>query len=222
LDIFKKDLTTFVRMYEFLSQIIDYDDEELEKLWAFVKHLIPNLKEYVTKEPIDISMVALTHYKLHKQEQQNIGLSGEENELKSLSPGGAVPREPEKELLSYVVSEMNSLFEGELSSEDMLNYARTVKDKMAENKKVMEQVENNSQEQAMMGGFGESMSDAIIESMETHQNLATQLLSEEKIAKGFANVVYRMLKEGLTKQYAVNNAYGVEMVAEPNRSYGKN
>ncbi|MBU1668601.1 DEAD/DEAH box helicase family protein [bacterium] len=222
LDIFKKDLTTFVRMYEFLSQIVDYGDEALEKLWAFVKHLIPNLKAYVTKEPIDISMVALTHYKLHKQEEQNIRLSGEDSELKSGSPGGAVARDPEKELLSYVVSEMNSLFEGELSSGDMLNYARTVTDKMAENQKVMEQVENNSQEQAMMGGFAELMTEAIIGSWDTHENLATQLLNEKNIAKGFANVVYRMLKEGLTKQYAVNNSYGTQMVAEPNGSYGKN
>jgi len=173
------------------------------------------------KEPIDISMVELTHYKLHKQEQQNIGLSGEENKLKSLSPGGPVARDPEKELLSYVVSEMNSLFEGELSSEDMLNYARTVTGKMAENQKVIEQVENNSQEQAMMGGFSELMTEAIIGSLETHENLATQLLSEEKIAKGFANVVYKMLKDGLSKPYAVNNAYGVDMATEPNRSYGK-
>jgi type I restriction enzyme R subunit len=97
LDIFKKDLITFVRMYEFLSQIVNYEDVELEKLWAFVKHLIPNLKEYETKEPIDISMVELTHYKLHKHDEENITLSGEDSELKSGSPGGAVARDPEKE-----------------------------------------------------------------------------------------------------------------------------
>lgn len=222
LDIFKKDLTTFVRMYAFLSQIVDYGDEELEKLWAFVKHLIPNLKAYVTKEPIDISMVELTHYKLHKQQEQHIALKGEESQLKNGNPGGAVTHDPEKELLSYILSEMNALFEGELSTDDMLNYAKTVTDKMAANQKVLEQVANNSQEQAMIGGFAESMSDAIIESMETHQNLATQLLSEERIANGFAKIIYRMLKEGLNREYVVNNSYGTQMVAEPNGSYGKN
>lgn len=30
-------MTKFVRMYEFLSQIVDYEDEELLKLNAFLK-----------------------------------------------------------------------------------------------------------------------------------------------------------------------------------------
>ena len=221
LDIFKKDLVTFVRMYEFLSQIVDYDDADLEKLWVFVKHLIPNLKEYVTKEPIDISMVELTHYKLHKHDEVNIALSGEENELKSGNPGGAVAHDPEKELLSYVVGEMNALFEGDFTQEDMLSYARTLKGKMAENATVIEQVKNNSQEQAMIGGFKESMESAIIESMEVHQAQATEALSQERIMEGLAKVLYRMLKMDVTEQYVVNNAYGLDRVAESNSSYQK-
>lgn len=31
LEIFKKDLGTFTRFYEFMSQIVDYDDKNLEK-----------------------------------------------------------------------------------------------------------------------------------------------------------------------------------------------
>jgi type I restriction enzyme R subunit len=222
LDIFKKDLTTFVRMYEFLSQIVDYGDEELEKLWAFVKHLIPKLKLYQNKASIDLSMVELTHYKLHKQKTENIRLSGEENELKGLNPGGAIARDPEKELLSYVISELNAIFEGDFSNNDVVNLAHSIKDKMSENQKVMEQVNNNSQEQAMMGGFGELMTEAIIESIETHENLATQLLSNEKVAVSFANVIYRMLKEGFSRPYAMNHDYTLQMAAEPQSGYGKN
>jgi len=222
LDIFKKDLTTFVRMYEFLSQIVDYADEELEKLWAFVKHLIPSLKSYRTNEPIDISMVALTHYKLQRQKEHNIALSGEEAELSGINPGGAVARDPEKALLSYVVEEMNSMFQGDFSSDDMLNYARTVKDKMAEDAKTVEQVRNNSQEQAMLGSFDTSMNNAIMDSLETHQNMATELLSNEKVALSFANLLYKMLKEDMKKAYVVNNDYGLERAAEPNEGYGKN
>ena len=105
--------------------------------------------------------------------------------------------EPEKELLSYVLSEMNSLFQGDFSSDDMLNYARTLKDKMAENEKVLEQVQNNTQEQAMMGGFKASISDAVIENMETQGEMATEALSQDRVMQGLANIVYRMLKEEL-------------------------
>jgi len=197
LDIFKKELISFVRMYEFLSQIVDYADEELLKLWAFVKALIPNLKTYDEKDPIDISAVELTHYKLHKQKTKNIGLSGEDNELGGIEGGGAVVKDPEKELLSQIIGHMNALFEGELTDDDILNYARTIKDKVMENSKVIEQVTNNSKEQAMLGGFAEAINDAVIESLDAHQSLATQVLAKDGVRKGLADVVYELILSGL-------------------------
>ena len=44
LELFKKDLGTFIRMYEFLSQIVDYEDADLEKLSVYARGLLPNLK----------------------------------------------------------------------------------------------------------------------------------------------------------------------------------
>lgn len=197
LDIFKKEMISFVRMYEFLSQIVDYADADLLKLWAFVKALIPNLKTYDEKDPIDITLVELTHYKLHKQKTKNIGLTGEDNELGGIEGGGAVVKDPEKEMLSQIIGHMNALFEGELTDDDMLNYARTIKDKVMENAKVLEQVSNNTKEQAMMGGFADAINDAVIESLDAHQNLATQVLGEDKIRKGLANIVYDLIVNGL-------------------------
>jgi type I restriction enzyme R subunit len=41
LDIFRKDMTSFNRAYDFLSQIINYGDTELEKRSVFYRHLLP-------------------------------------------------------------------------------------------------------------------------------------------------------------------------------------
>ena len=198
LDLFKKDMIVFLRIYEFLSQIVDYADEELLKLSVFVKALIPNLKTYNPKDPIDIDDVKLSHYKLHKQKQQNITLVGDEVELDAIdSAGSAVAKDPEKELLSQILAHMNALFEGELSDKDMINYANTIRDKVLENKKVMQQVHNNTKEQAMMGGFSEAINDAVIDSLEVHKDLATQVLSQERIKKGLADIVYDLIINGL-------------------------
>jgi type I restriction enzyme R subunit len=198
LDIFKKDLISFLRMYEFLSQIVDYADEDLLKLSAFVKALIPNLKTYDPKDPIDISEVQLSHYKLHKQKNQNISLVGDEVELGSIGGvGSAVAKDPEKELLSAVLGHMNALFEGNLTDEDMINYANTIKDKVLENEKVVEQVTNNTKEQAMMGGFADAINSAVIDSLEVHQDLATQVLGKDRIRAGFADIVYELIAKGL-------------------------
>ena len=196
LDVFKKDLITFLRMYDFLSQIVDYADEELVKLAAFVKALLPNLRTNDTKEPIDISLIKLSHYKLHKQQETNISLEGEK-QLSGIGATGATPKDPQKELLSQIISHMNALFEGELSDEDMINYANTIKDKVLENEKVMEQVRNNTKEQSMMGGFSEAVNSAVIESLDVHQNLATQVLAKDKIREGFADIIYELIAKGL-------------------------
>ena len=52
LEIFKKDLGTFVRFYEFMSQIVDYDNPELEKLSLFARNLRPMLRETILDEDV--------------------------------------------------------------------------------------------------------------------------------------------------------------------------
>lgn len=50
--LFRKDLGSFLRLYEFLSQIIPYNDPELEKLFVFGKNLMPRLAEHGRKEAL--------------------------------------------------------------------------------------------------------------------------------------------------------------------------
>lgn len=95
---------------------------------------------------------------------------------------------------------------------------------MLENDKVIEQVSNNTKEQAMMGGFAEAINSAVIDSLEVHQDLATQVLGEERIRNGFANIVYELIAKGLNQANGepTNNIYEPElMVAEPKQEYGK-
>ncbi len=224
LEIFKKDLTTFVRMYEFLSQIVDYQDEELLSLYVYAKGLLPNLKTIDEKDPIDLSAVELTHYKLHKQKEESIRLDEEAHPLPPLNPGEAKPHDPDKDLLSHIVREISALFEGELSDKDILNFTRTIGDKMMENEKVVHQVKNNNKDQAMMGGFSDAISTAVIESLDIHQKLATQLLSEDSKMNLFANMIYEMVSTGLKQANAKaeNNIYEPVMkVSESSSGYGK-
>lgn len=113
---------------------------------------------------------------------------------------------------------MNALFEGDLTDEDMINYANTIKDKMSEDSKLVEQVRNNTKEQAMIGGFSDRLNDAVIDSLEVHQDLATQVLGKDRIRAGFADIVYELIAKGLKQANGepTNNIYEPElMVAEP-------
>lgn len=82
----------------------------------------------------------------------------------------------------------------------MLNYANTIKDKVLENEKVVEQVHNNTKEQAMMGGFADAINTAVIDSLEVHQDLATQILSKDQIREGFADIIYELIARGISRE----------------------
>jgi type I restriction enzyme R subunit len=199
LEIFKKDLGTFVRFYEFMSQIVDYDDKDLEKLSLFARNLRPMLREnFMEDDDIDLSGVALSHYRLSVIRQQDLKLKEDSAEYK-LEPadglGTATAKNIEEAFLSEIIGRLNELFiTDHLTENDMVNYAHTIRDKIKENALVMKQIKENTPEQAMLGNFPKAIDDAIMDSSEAHQNQMLQLLSDPAKTASFARVVFDLLK----------------------------
>ena len=198
LEIFKKDLGTFVRFYEFMSQIVDYDDKDLEKLSLYARNLRPMLREAaIEDDTIDLSNVELSHYRLSKIRQQSLILK--EDAAKYLTSGdgvgGAKPKDKKEAFLSQVISRLNEVFiTDKLTEKDLVNYAYTIRDKIRENKQVMYQVANNSSEQALLGDFSKALDDAILDSSDAHKNQMMQLLSDSSKAEKFSRLVLSLLK----------------------------
>jgi type I restriction enzyme R subunit len=199
LEIFKKDLGSFVRFYEFMSQIVDYNDKSLEKLSIYARALRPMLREALLDDaPIDLDNVVLSHYRLSEIRRQDLKLCDNKGEYR-LSPademGTAKPKDKKEELLSRIIERLNELFVTDnLTEDDLVNYAYTIRDKVRENKLVMTQIANNTAEQAMLGDFPKAVDNAILDSSDAHDNQKMQLLSDPaKIAK-FAQVVFELLK----------------------------
>ena len=197
LGMFKADLATFTRMYEFMSQIIDYDSTDLEKLSLFARHLGPLLREKTPEEdPIDLSSVELSHYRLNLQGQKDLMLikDGHGGLEPASAMGTGKGRSKEEEYLSKILDRLNELFVTDnLTNDDMLNYARTVRDKIGENVAVMAQIGNNSAEQAMLGDFAGALDDAVMDSSAAHENQMNQVLGSKETAAGFGRVVFEML-----------------------------
>jgi type I restriction enzyme R subunit len=154
----KAETGTFVRFYEFMSQIVDYDDKDLEKLSLYARNLRPMLREsFEDDDPIDLSNVEMSHYRLSKQRQQDLVMEGEQGAygLKGGEAAGtAKPKDKKEEALSLIIERFNELFvTDQLTDKDLINYAYTVRDKVRENEGVMKQIANNSDESAMLGDF---------------------------------------------------------------------
>ena len=198
LEIFKKDLGSFTRFYEFMSQIVDYNDQELEKLSLFARNLRPLLREQAADEDeIDLSNVSMTHYRLSKLRQQDIKLKVDSTEHK-LEPGNdlgsAKAKDKQEDFMSQILRRVNDLFVTDnLTDQDMINYAYTVADKMSENMRMMKQIQNNTREQAMLGEFDTALDDAVLDSNTAHMEQMTQLMSDPAKMKQFAHIIYDVL-----------------------------
>lgn len=198
LEIFKKDLGSFTRFYEFMSQIVDYDDTDLEKLSLYARHLRPMLRETVLDEDeIDLDNVVLSHYRVAKIRQQDLQLQDEQGAY-TLQPtdalGSGKAREQKEEWLSQLIQRLNELFNAEgLSDQDMVNYAYTIRDKLGENQTVRLQIANNTPEQAMLGDFAKALETAIMDSSAVHENQMLQLLSDPQKLAQFGRLIFELM-----------------------------
>lgn len=194
---FKADLRSFSRTYEFMSQIVDYDSKELEKLSLFAHDLYGLLRENTpAEEPIDLSSVELSHYRVSLQKQQDLMLlrDGAEGLQPASEVGTRKPRDKKEEFLSQIIARLNEIFITDgLTDSDLLNFASWNADELSENSAVMDQIKNNSREQAKLGQFNSALEAAILKSREKHGNLVKQVFSDQRTASAFGDIVFDFL-----------------------------
>jgi len=198
LDIFRRDLQSFMRTYEFLSQVIEFDDRELEALCVYAKHLHPVLRTAQLDDDIDFSELQLTHYRLTKRAEQNIrlGSEGDEHTLKPVSEvGSGQPRDPKKECLDEIIERLNELFGAEVDDNDKLDWAQNLADRVRRDEAVVEQARTHSDEQMMRGRYPQLLEQIVIDSMNDNEKLATEVLEREETMTAFARLVLRLVRQ---------------------------
>jgi type I restriction enzyme, R subunit len=197
LDLFKKNLRSFVKLYEFLSQIVDYEDRELEQLCVYAKHLYPLLRiDRLEQADVDISELALTHYRLTKRAEQQLRLAENPGEY-TLKPGTDIgtgqPHNPEKKRLSEIIQALNDLFGAEVSDDDQLQFLNTIADRISRQDDVMAQVNNHQTEQVMHGLFPKRVVDTVLDAMTDHEKLSLTVLDNENAGRKFASLILQIL-----------------------------
>ena len=199
LDLFKKNLGSFVRAYEFLSQIIFFEDAELEQLCVFAKHLFPLLRqEALEDDDIDISELALSHYRITKRKEHELRLVDDDNKhgLDPLGGGGSgKPHDPEKKRLSEIIDALNEIFGAEVSDEDQLHFANGIAERVRRDDAVMAQVNNHTSDQVMHGLLPKRLTDLVLDSITDHEKLSMEILENESNQRAFALLILRLLKQ---------------------------
>ena len=210
IELFISDMGKFVRNYDFLSQIIDYGGADLEERSIFFRCLLPKLKGELLNEELDLSKVIMTHYHLSMGKSADLGLGSDQEGNGSLRPvlsvGSGNAREPEKVSLSDLIKELNELFEGELTDNDVINYTNSIRDKVLESDTLRKQVKANTKDHLMVSpDFESEFTKAVIGQMDINKSLSEQILRDPEKKKRFSQLVVDLIYKALTDEVGENN-----------------
>jgi type I restriction enzyme R subunit len=146
---------------------------------------------------VDLAGLTLTHYRLRK-DGALVGVTGEPAAPRYLDPitenGLRGPKDAHKAYLADLVEKLNNAFGSEISETDKVALAIHVSEKLRGDQVLMAQVEHNSKEQAMKANLPQAAVQIIVGAMQSHQAMATKLLSDESTRGLFLDVVYDLLK----------------------------
>ena len=118
-DLFKSLLLTYMKAYSYLSQIITFQDQELEKYFIFSKYLYKKLpKKAREKFELD-SSVNLDELRISYIRDVEAGLVDEVEILNKLLFTPSQSLEESRELLSEIVNQVNHLYGVKLSENDL-------------------------------------------------------------------------------------------------------
>ena len=193
--IFTQNLGSFCRLYDFLSQIVNYADTTLERSYIFFKLLEPLVRPDHLRQEIDLSSVLLSLYKINASAPVSVSLGSAIDEERQLYPitalGTKAARDPEQVRLAELIEQLNDLFDdGSLSEGDKIGMFSHVAGKMMENEEITKQARANTKAQFTHSPtIGSVLVDALVAAMDSYQAMGKKVFQDEAAMDRFQSML---------------------------------
>ena len=122
---FRTMLQAYIRLYGFVSQLITFEDVELEQLYVFGRSLnkkLPRRKNPLPTEVMDA--VDLDSFRLEQTFEGDISLRKEDGTTKPITAGNPSHTEEHKDWLSQIITVINETYGLNLSEDDKVDIER--------------------------------------------------------------------------------------------------
>lgn len=180
LDLFRKDVATYVRLYDFMSQIVDYGDPFMEMLSIFLRLLDKLIADSSWAAEVDLSDVVLVGVKHTKAGAVDISLTGN-GELKGIGSAGTGSRkDPKYVALQVVIDKMNDLFGAEaFSAAQVREFVQGLVVQLLTNPDLVNQTRVNSKKQFVESqDFQAAVTEAVVDNQDAHNTMADYFFSD--------------------------------------------
>jgi len=202
-------MSKFVRLYEFIAQVVPLGDAELEKLARFVRLFRKRLAS-VPVEQIDLAGLQMTHWTLKEGDGIREGLGEGDGDAPTLDPVKAAiapGKDRARERLSEIIRAMNDIFGADAT--DAVQVKRmtnlmAVSELARRDDTVRKQLAaGNTPEQIMQGGdLTRVVEGAVFDTMADGRDAddADRLLKDRESMRNYVWAVMQLMRSGLSSE----------------------
>ena len=203
---FRGKLTDYVRLYAFLSQLLNFTDTSLEKLYVLGRLLRRYLPLEREELPVEIQQnVDIDSYRLRYTGTHKVSLERGAKELVPINEKGRHHPSPEEiEPLSLIIKELNERFGIELTEEDRLCLSQ-VMSKLEQDPALDASCRVNPRENAELT-FEHKVEDVLQEIINSNFKLYKRITDDPEFG--------RFLRERLFDQYLRNHRQVDELIKQ--------
>ncbi|HXD34037.1 MAG TPA: hypothetical protein VN643_23165 [Pyrinomonadaceae bacterium] len=207
---FKKSLISFVHLYSFLTQIMPFQDVDLEKLYSFGRFLAWKLPKMESIDQLRLDdEVALDYYRLQKVGEGDLVLEIQgETALTPTTEAGITRDKDERAKLSDIITTLNSKFGTDFNAADRLFFDQ-IEEELFQDEDLKQRALSNPLENFKYA-FEDVFIDKLIERMDSNQEIFVKIMENTD----FKDDVKDWLIQRIYRRF---NDSPLEVVANENR-----
>ncbi|WP_411108237.1 type I restriction endonuclease subunit R [Streptomyces sp. c-19] len=217
LDLFRKDVSTYVRLYDFMSQIVDYGDPYMEMLSIFLRLLEKVIAESAWAADVDLSDVVLVGVKHNKAIPVDISLVGD-GQLKGISAAGTgAKKDPKYVALQVVIDKMNDLFGAEtFAASQVREFVQGLVQRLLADPNLVQQTKVNSKKQFLESqDFQAAVTEAVADNQDAHNAMADYFFTDGPAINSIIVALADAFYEAAVEPYAAAGSVVAVDVAPP-------
>jgi len=198
---FRKTLAAFRNLYSFLSQVIPFQDTDLEKLYSYIRFLLTKLPR-VESGPIyrfddDVS---LKYYRLQKISEGSIDLpAGSPEPVSGPTAAGTKASHPDEIELSRLIDILNERFGTEFKPGDQLFFESIKEDAVADAGLRQAAMANTLDNFGYV--FRKALEDLFIDRMDQNEEITARYMNEERFREAVSQHLLRDVYDQIRSEH---------------------
>lgn len=196
---FKHSVSEYLKKYAFISQIVTFDDPQLEKLYIFLRYLLRKLPRRTNPLPYEVlEAIDMQSYKIEKKGVTDVGLENKDGEIDPMGSGKSKGgEEDDLDYLSKIIKEMNERYGTNFTDADRV-ILNDLSKRLLQSDVLQGSIKNNSKDAAKLK-FDSLFQDELVGVLDNHFSLYQKLDQSPELKKFVQERVFEYVVRQMVK-----------------------